>query len=77
MRAAFDPPLSTYAGLTLPRLVLRGDRTHPALATSAEILGRPVPNASLVTVPGAKFMIATCAEHVDRLMSGQVTKSAT
>jgi pimeloyl-ACP methyl ester carboxylesterase len=76
MRSGFDPPLPAHADLHLPMLVLRGERTHPALARSAEILSGAVPNGSLVTVPGANhFMIATHAERVATLLSNHVIKT--
>jgi pimeloyl-ACP methyl ester carboxylesterase len=78
MRSGFDPPLSALADLSLPILVLYGDRTHPALARSAEVLSRAAPNASLITVAGANhFMIATHAEDVTRLVADHVAKSET
>jgi hypothetical protein len=62
MRSGFDPPLSAHSNLHLPVLVLRGDRTHLALARSAELLSGAVPNGSLITLTGAShFMIATHA----------------
>jgi len=40
MQSGFDPPLSAHADLHLPMLVLRGERTHPALARSAAMQRR-------------------------------------
>jgi pimeloyl-ACP methyl ester carboxylesterase len=78
MRPGFDPPLSALAELSLPLLILRGDRSHPALARSAEILSRAAPNASLVTVAGAgHFMMATHPKDVARLVAGHVSQSVT
>lgn len=78
MRSAFDPPLSALADLSLPMLILRGDRTHPTLARSAEILSRAVPNASLFTVTGANhFMIATHPKDVARLVGAHISKGGT
>ena len=76
MRAGFDPPRSALAELSLPILALYGDRTHPALARSAEILGRAAPDASVIVVAGANhFMIATHAADVARLVADHVVKS--
>jgi pimeloyl-ACP methyl ester carboxylesterase len=78
MRTGFDPPLSAHADLSVPMLILKGDRTHPALARSAEILSHAAPNASLVTVAGADhFMIATHASDVAKLVAGHISKSGT
>ncbi|HWE19413.1 MAG TPA: alpha/beta fold hydrolase [Hyphomicrobiaceae bacterium] len=78
MRTGFDPPLSAHADLSVPMLILKGDRTHPALARSAEILSHAAPNASLVTVAGAShFMIATHPSDVAELVAGHISKSTT
>jgi pimeloyl-ACP methyl ester carboxylesterase len=74
----FDPPLSAFAGLSMPSLVISGERGLPSLRRSAEILSSAVPNASLVTVPGAShFMMATHPEVVARLVGDHVSKVET
>ncbi len=73
-RTAFDAPLAAYSGITVPTLVLRGGRSHPAVARCAEILASTVERAALATVEGARhFMIATHAGDVARLVSGALT----
>ena len=47
MHSGFDPAQAAYAVISLPTLIIRGERTHPASARSAEILSRAVPGASL------------------------------
>ena len=75
-RTAFAAPLSTYSSGAVPSLILRGDRGHPAMARSAELLAGTMPNASLATVEGAgHFMIATHAAEVARQISGAVSAS--
>jgi pimeloyl-ACP methyl ester carboxylesterase len=75
MRSEFDAPISAYSGISLPCLIIRGDRTHPSLGRSAEILSSAMPNASLVTVPAANhFMMTTHAEDVAKLIGDHVLK---
>jgi pimeloyl-ACP methyl ester carboxylesterase len=57
--ADWDAPLSAYSGIAVPGLVIRGGRGHPYIARSAEILSGAMPNASLVTVPGAAHSMMT------------------
>ena len=62
---SFDVPLAAYAGITAPSLLVRGERSHPAVQRVAEVLSDAVSRSSLVTVPGAShFMIATHASDV-------------
>ena len=76
MRSELDPSLSSYANISLPSLVLRGERTHPALARSAELLSSTLPNASLRTVAGAShFMMATHPEEVAGVVSEHILKT--
>ena len=71
----FDAPLAVYSGITVPSLVIRGGRAHPYIARSAEILSSAMPNATLVTVPGAAHsMMATHAAEVARLIGEHVSK---
>ena len=72
----FDAPLAVYAGVAVPTLVIRGGRGQPYIARSAEILSGAMPNASLVTVPGAAHsMMATHAAEVARLVGEHVSKA--
>jgi pimeloyl-ACP methyl ester carboxylesterase len=78
MRSEFDPPISALAALSIPMLILWGDRTHPALARSGKVLSRVIPNASLGAVTGANhFMIATHPKEVARLVGGHISNSVT
>ncbi len=78
MRSGFDPPLSAFANILLPTLVIRGERGQPSLRKSAEVLSGALANASLVRVPEADhFMMATHANDVARLTSDHVSKAET
>jgi pimeloyl-ACP methyl ester carboxylesterase len=75
-QTGFGAPPSAYADISVASLVLRGERGHPSMARSAEILRATLPNVSLVTVPGAgHFMIATHAADVARLIAGHVSRA--
>jgi pimeloyl-ACP methyl ester carboxylesterase len=72
----FDAPIAAYSGhrRSYPRHS-RG-RGHPYVARSTQILSGAIPNASLVTVPGAAHsMMATHAAEVARLISENVSKA--
>jgi pimeloyl-ACP methyl ester carboxylesterase len=72
----WDAPLPAYAGIAVPSLVIHGGRGQPYIARSAEILNGAMPNASLVTVPGAAHsMMATHAAEVARLIGKHVSKA--
>jgi pimeloyl-ACP methyl ester carboxylesterase len=74
----FDVPLAVYSSIGVPGLVVRGERAHPYIARSAEILSGAMPNASLVTVPGAAHsMMTTHAAEVARLVVEHVSKAET
>jgi pimeloyl-ACP methyl ester carboxylesterase len=78
MRSDLDAPISVYSGISVPSLIIRGDRTHPSLGRSAEILSSAMPNASLVTVPAAgHFVMTTHAEDVAKLIGDHVLKVRT
>jgi pimeloyl-ACP methyl ester carboxylesterase len=69
----FDVPLAAYAGITAPSLLVRGERSHPAVQRLADVLSHAVSRSSLVTVPGAShFMIATHASDVAKLIREHV-----
>jgi pimeloyl-ACP methyl ester carboxylesterase len=75
MRARFDPPLSTFANILLPSLVIRGERSTPSLRRSADILSGALANASLHTIAGAShFMTSTHAAELAKLVSDHVSK---
>jgi pimeloyl-ACP methyl ester carboxylesterase len=73
----FDAPLSAYSAIAVPTLVVRGGRGHPYIARSSETLSSTMPNANLVTVPGAAHsMITTHAAEVAELIANHVSKTA-
>jgi pimeloyl-ACP methyl ester carboxylesterase len=78
MRSEFDAPISIYSGISIPSLIIRGDRTHPCLGRSAEILSSAMSNASLVTVSAAShFVMTTHAEDVAKLIDDHISKVRT
>jgi pimeloyl-ACP methyl ester carboxylesterase len=73
-RSAMDAPPANCSDVGVPSLILCGERTHPSLARSAELLASVMSTASLVTVPGARhFMVATHASEVARLIAQHVS----
>jgi pimeloyl-ACP methyl ester carboxylesterase len=71
-----DAPLSAYSSIVIPALVIRGERGHPYIARSAEILSSAMPHASLVTISGAAHsMITTHAAEVGKLIVWHVSKA--
>jgi pimeloyl-ACP methyl ester carboxylesterase len=73
-----DAPLPDYSRIAVPTLVIRGGRGHTYAARSAEILSRSMPNASLVTVPGAAHsMVTTHAVEVAKLIAEHTSKAET
>jgi pimeloyl-ACP methyl ester carboxylesterase len=70
--------------IAIPTLVVRGEKSHPAVKRANELLGRSIPGATMATVPGAAhFMIAThagklaslVASHIGQATFGQATLS--
>jgi pimeloyl-ACP methyl ester carboxylesterase len=75
MRTAFDPPLSAFANILLPTLVVRGACSPPSLQRSAEILSGALANASLHTLPDAiHFMPGTHAAELADLIGEHIRK---
>jgi pimeloyl-ACP methyl ester carboxylesterase len=69
----FDVPIAAHAGITAPSLVVRGERSHPAVQRVAEVLSHTVSRSPLVTVPGAShFIIATHTSDVTTLIREHV-----
>jgi pimeloyl-ACP methyl ester carboxylesterase len=69
----FAPTPSSLAKLTAPTLVVRGEKSHPAVKRANELLGRSIPGATVATVPGAAhFMIATHASELAGLIASHV-----
>jgi len=76
IRSAVDTPLSAFANILLPSLVIRGERSAHALQRSAEILSGALANASLRTIPAAgHFMTATHAADVAQLVENHVSQA--
>jgi pimeloyl-ACP methyl ester carboxylesterase len=75
MRSVFDPPLSAFANILLPSLVIRGERSAPSLRTSADILSGALANASLRSISEAgHFMTATHAAELAELVGDHVSR---
>ena len=75
MRSVFDPPVSVFANILLPSLVIRGERSVRSLQRSAEILSGALANASLRTISEAgHFMTATHTTQVAELIGEHVSR---
>jgi pimeloyl-ACP methyl ester carboxylesterase len=69
----FTPTPSLLAKLAVPTLVVRGEKSHPAVKRANELLGRSIPGATIATVPGAAhFMIATHASELAGLIASHL-----
>jgi pimeloyl-ACP methyl ester carboxylesterase len=67
---------SLLGAIELPTLVVTGEASHPAPRRANELIGRHVPGARFVTLPGAAhFMIATHAGETADLLAGHFTRS--
>ena len=67
------PDAAVFARMAVPTLVLRGGDGHPSVQRSNELISQWLPDAALVTLPGAgHFMIATHADEVARLAEAHV-----
>ncbi|QDW39062.1 alpha/beta hydrolase [Bradyrhizobium sp. KBS0727] len=76
IRSGSDTPLSAFANILLPSLVIRGERSAQSLRRSAEILSAALGNASLRTISGAgHFMTATHAAEVAEFVGGHVAQA--
>jgi pimeloyl-ACP methyl ester carboxylesterase len=72
-----DEPSATYAAISVPTLVIRGEHGHPSTARSAEVVSNAIPNAFLATVAGASHLaMATHPNEVARLMIEHLSKLA-
>ncbi len=68
---ADETPADALATVTVPTLVLRGTRGHPAVRRSNELLARALADATLVDVADAgHFMTATHPADVAALIEG-------
>jgi pimeloyl-ACP methyl ester carboxylesterase len=64
---------SLLATMATPTLVVRGEKSHPAVKRANELLGRSIPGATVATVAGAAhFMIATHAGELADLIANHV-----
>jgi pimeloyl-ACP methyl ester carboxylesterase len=76
IRSGFDTPLSAFANILLPSLVVQGERSVPSLLRSAEILSGALANASLRTISAAgHFMTDTHSAEVAQLIGDHVLKA--
>ena len=74
---AFDVPLTAYAAMTVPTLVVRGEKGHPAMRRIAEILSDSMPRASLVSIAdGSHFLPSTHAPRLAELIASHVTANS-
>ncbi len=72
----FTPAPSLLAKTTIPTLVVRGEKSHPAVKRANELLGRSIPGATIATIPGAAhFMIATHAGELADLVANHLVAS--
>jgi pimeloyl-ACP methyl ester carboxylesterase len=69
---------SGLAKLAMPTLVVRGEKSHPAVKRANELLGQSIPGATVATIPGAAhFMIATHASELAGLVASHVGAAMT
>jgi len=62
--------------VAIPALVLWGEASHPAVRRANELLGRHMPNALTLAIPGAAhFMIATHAREVAGVIARHVASA--
>jgi pimeloyl-ACP methyl ester carboxylesterase len=62
--------------IATPTLVVRGEKSHPAVKRANELLARSIPGATLATVPGAAhFLIATHASELAGLVASHLGES--
>lgn len=71
------PDAAAFAQVAAPTLVLRGALGHATVQRSNELISQWLPNASLVTLPGAShFMIASHAGEVARLIEAHIAAAS-
>jgi pimeloyl-ACP methyl ester carboxylesterase len=62
--------------ITTPTLVVRGEKSHPAVKRANELVAQSIPGATIATVPGAAhFMIATHASELASLVAGHLGRA--
>ena len=73
----FEAPLSAYAAIQAPALIVRGEAGHPAMLSMATILHGAVQNSTLVSIAdGSHFLPSTHAPRLAELIRAHVTASA-
>src|SRR5262249_35586913 len=74
----FAPSPAALAGVTIPVLVLRGEKSHAAVRHANALIAARVKDGACMTVEGAAhFMIATHPNRVARLISEHVLDAET
>jgi pimeloyl-ACP methyl ester carboxylesterase len=74
----FDAPLSAYAGVAAPTLILCGESGQRSVLRSAEILADTMPRVSLKAIAGAShFMMASHPTEVAALVAEHVLEAET
>ena len=69
----FDAPLSAYATITAPTLIVRGGKGHAAMVRIAELLQAAIPCASLVSIDdGTHFLPSTHPARLAELIAAHV-----
>jgi pimeloyl-ACP methyl ester carboxylesterase len=69
----FRAPLSDYAKLDLPVLLIHGDRSHPSLHRIASLLAATIPNAKLEKIADAShLLIGTHPQEIAALIAAHV-----
>lgn len=70
---AFRRPLSDYAKLDLPVLLIHGTNSHPSLHKIAALLHATIPGAKLEKIPGAShLLIGTHPKEIAPLIAAHV-----
>lgn len=70
---AFKPEVADLRGLTMPRLVVAGADSHPAVIAANRLIAEAVPKSRFELIPGsAHFMIVTHAAAVAFMVAEQV-----
>jgi pimeloyl-ACP methyl ester carboxylesterase len=69
----FAPTKETLASISVPTVVIRGERSHPAMLRIAERLAESIPDARLVTIEdGSHFLPSTHPDEIAALIDQHV-----